>query len=165
MKIIFLQRHAKSSWGDPSLPDFERPLNERGMEDAPRMGKRLALSSQQPELIISSPAFRAIATAKIIARELNYPEKNIQLEKEIYLIEPDDLLEFIKSIDDKYKRVMIVGHNPGLTILCNQLTDSNIENIPTSGIAKIMFNVNTWQAVLDNSGQLLEFDYPKSIDD
>src|SRR5450631_3680242 len=114
MKTLILVRHAKSSWEDAALPDKERPLNERGKRDAPDMGKRLAKRDVKPELILSSPARRAFATAKIIAKSLGYKLKNIVVDDRLYPGAADEILNSIHRLDKQLDRVMIVGHNPAL---------------------------------------------------
>src|SRR5262245_44557478 len=117
MKTLFLIRHAKSSWAEPGLSDRERPLNDRGRRDAPKMGKRLAKRDAVPDLILSSPAVRALETAEIIAEKLDYRRKDIVVVDRLYGVAADDLLALIQKLDDKLQRVMLFGHNPGLTEL------------------------------------------------
>lgn len=155
-------RHSKSGWDDPNQKDFDRTLNERGRKDAPEMGKRLKREGIKPDLIISSPALRAIKTTKEIAREIGYPEKNIKLEFDIYEADIDNLIHVIRNIDDSHQTVILVGHNPSLTGLVGYLTNQFIDNIPTSGIAQISFELPTWKQVTRVSGKLTGFDYPKS---
>src|SRR5215470_8706335 len=112
MKTLYLVRHAKSSRDDPSLPDKERPLNKRGRRDAPRMGERLAKRDVKPDLILSSPAVRALATAEIVSRKLGYAIKDIVVDERLYGADPNDLLDVIHELGEKPKRVMLFGHNP-----------------------------------------------------
>ena len=163
MKTLFLVRHAKSSWQHPDLTDRDRPLNPRGLRDAPRMGKRLALRDDLPELIVSSPANRALTTAGILAAELGYDTDRIIVNEDIYGAGPEELMDIISDFPDRCERVMLIGHNPTLTELVNQLTDSTIVNIPTCGIAVINFATTTWAAAEKRKWRLLEFDYPKRI--
>lgn len=161
---LTLVRHAKSSWvkpswNDASSSDFDRPLKARGLKNAPEMGKRLRDANYQVDVIISSPALRAITTAEFIASELDY--KNIQQCDEIYEAGANTLLYLISSLDEKYRKVMLVGHNPGFTMLCNYLCDANIDNMPTCSIARIQLTINSWQDVGEHCGELLHFDYPK----
>lgn len=161
MKHIFLNRHAKSDWNHPGLNDFERPLNNRGMKDAPMMGLRLHENETGIELIISSPAKRAITTANIMAEKLNYPLKNIRQEPTIYDAGVRDLLKLINNLDDELSSVLMFGHNPGFTDLADYLTGSGILNIPTCGICKISFDLNSWKEVSAHTGHLVYFDFPK----
>lgn len=163
MKTLFLMRHAKSSHYEAGVTDFDRPLNDRGKADAPEMGKRLFKKQVLPDIIISSPAKRALKTAKLVAAELGYDEKKIDLQSDIYEADLDDLMHVIRSIDDKYDKALIFGHNPGFTGLIGYLTNSFIENLPTAGIAAITFDMLTWKQVAAGKGHTLWVDYPKSI--
>lgn len=160
MKTLILVRHAKSSWKHPDLEDFDRPLNKRGSKDAPKMGRRLAKAGILPDLIISSPARRAYNTAMIIAVEIGY-DKEIQKDKTIYEAATSDLLEVIRAIDDKYKVVMMIGHNPAFTSLSYYLTRHSVTNIPTAGVFTIDFSKDSWADVSQGSGKFISFDYPK----
>jgi phosphohistidine phosphatase len=121
MKTLFLVRHAKSSRDDPMLPDKERPLNEHGMHDASRVGEQLAKRGAKPDLILSSPALRALTTAEIVAGKLDYRRKDIGVEDRLYAATPNDLLAVVHELGDKTKRVMLFGHNPELTELAHQV--------------------------------------------
>ena len=160
MKTLYLVRHAKSSWKQPELSDFERPLNKRGKNDAPFMGKLLSDKGVNPALIISSPAKRAAATAKIIASEINYPKDEIAFDENIYDAMGRGLLEIISGIDEKYNSAMLFGHNPGLTVLQNNLSGHFVDNIPTSGVVALEFN-SSWSDIELNSAKFLFFEYPK----
>ena len=161
MKTLYLVRHAKSSWDDPDLSDFDRPLNTRGEKDAPKMGQRLNAQGVIPDGIYSSPAVRALTTGKIIAEIVGYPVNSIHTDRNLYHADEDVLLITVRSIPDSFDHVMIVGHNPGLTEFANELIPSTIDNIPTTGIVAIQLNSNSWKAVDKNCGHLLFFDYPK----
>ncbi len=100
MRRLFLVRHAKSSWGEPSLPDRERPLNDRGKRDAPRMGRRLAALGVNPDVILASPARRALKTARILAEELGYRLEDIRVDARLYASEPDVLLGIVRELGD-----------------------------------------------------------------
>lgn len=164
MKFLLLMRHAKSTWEVPGQSDFERTLNERGKKDAPEMGKRIRKKEFAPELIVSSPAKRALKTAREVAKELHYEEKNIQLETDIYEADIDDLMHIIRSWDDTTTRVMMVGHNPSFTGMVGILTNTFVENMPTAGIALIRFDLQSWKQVSKHTGTLEWFDYPKNED-
>lgn len=164
MKTLFLIRHAKSSWDDPNKDDFDRPLNERGKRNAPFMGKLLKKENILPDLIISSPAKRAIATAKIIADETGYPKNKIHTDSKIYEAAINDLLEIINSIQKEHKTVFLFGHNPTLTDFLNYLTNAGIGNIPTCGVAEIEFSFNSWKEISRETGILKRFEYPKKFE-
>jgi phosphohistidine phosphatase len=164
MKHLLLMRHAKSSWDIPGQSDFDRTLNERGRKDAPEMGERIKKQGFNPQLIVCSPAKRTQKTSKIVAAVLGYSEKNIQLETSMYDADISDLLYIIRSFDDGYNRVMMVGHNPGFTSLIGILSPSLIANLPTSGVALIHFDIKSWKQVAPQSGKLDWIDFPKSTD-
>jgi phosphohistidine phosphatase len=161
MKRLFIVRHAKSSWDDPSLDDIDRPLNNRGKKNAPEMGIRLLKQGILPDLLISSPAKRAFTTAKSIAEKIGYAKKNIQIDEGLYHGSSNSMISIIQSLDDEINSVMIFGHNPGFTDFANMLCGINIYNIPTAGIVAIDFNTDTWSEVNYNAGELVFFDYPK----
>ena len=161
MKRLYLIRHAKSSWKDQGLADIERPLNKRGKQDAPFMGKRLKETKVHPDLIVSSPAKRALKTAKVIAEEIGYPKKRIKTDESIYLAGVSTLLHVIQNIEDSYQQVMLFGHNPGFTDLAESLTNQKFDNIPTCGIVCMDFDINSWKKVSEGKGKVVFFDYPK----
>ena len=146
MKTLFLVRHAKSSKDDPTLPDKKRPLNDRGRRDAPKMGERLAKRDVEPDLILSSPAVRALTTAQLFAEELDYKAKNIVVDDRLYASTADDLLEVIHELDDAHKRVMVFGHNPEMSDLAHRLSDK-IGDMPTCAVAEFEFDSKSWTAV------------------
>ena len=161
MRVLTLVRHAKSNWGDPDVHDFDRPLNDRGFKSAPKMAKHLAKSSYTVNAIISSPAKRAITTAEIIAKEINF--EGIEQNIEIYNAATNTLISLVRLLDDKLNKVMLVGHNPGFTHLCNYLSNAEIDNMPTCSIAQIQFDVDRWKDISEHSGTLIEYDYPKQL--
>ncbi len=160
-KQLTLMRHAKSSWDDASLSDFDRPLNARGFKNAPEMGERLAETDFLPDIIITSPAIRAKTTAELIAEQIKFNKNQILQEPAIYEAGIQSLVNVVAGIDDEHQHAMLVGHNPGFTYVCNYLSDASIDNIPTCGIVHIEFDVSTWQNIDESSGKLIDFDYPK----
>ena len=160
MKNLLLIRHAKSSWDDLSLSDRERPLNKRGKRDAPAMGLLLKEKGLLPDLIFSSPAKRALKTAKIIAEEVGYPKNHIEVRESIYGQGLDSLLGLIGSIDDGMESVFLIGHNPELTELANRLSNANIANVPTCGIVSIEFAAAHWNDCVPAIGKLAFFERP-----
>jgi phosphohistidine phosphatase len=160
MKTLFLVRHAKSSWDDTALPDKDRPLNDRGKRDAAKMGERLAKQDVKPDLILSSPARRALTTAEIFAKKLDYKLKNIVVDDRLYGVEADDLLGAIRKLGDKSKRVMLFGHNPELTEFANRLS-SKITRMPTSAVAQFTFDAKSWANIGEDKLTNATLDYPK----
>jgi phosphohistidine phosphatase len=160
MKTLFLIRHAKSSWDDPALPDKDRPLNDRGKRAAPKMGKRLAKRDVTPDLILSSPAMRALTTAQIIARKLDYKLQSIVVDDRLYAAEMHDLLNVIEQLDDKLGRVMLVGHNPELTELAHRLS-SEVTHMPTCAVIELTFGAKSWTNIRRAKPTNVTIDYPK----
>jgi phosphohistidine phosphatase len=146
MKTLFLVRHAKSSRDDPTLPDKDRPLNERGLHDASRVGEQLAKRGAKPDLILSSSARRALTTAETVARKLDYRRKDIVVEDRLYAATSDDLLAVVHELDDKAKRVMLFGHNPELTELAHRLS-GKFTNMATCSVAEFAFDITSWSNV------------------
>jgi phosphohistidine phosphatase len=160
MKTLFLIRHAKSSWDNTALPDKDRPLDDRGKRDAPKMGKRLAKRDVKPDLILSSPAMRALTTAEIIAKKLDYKLEDILVDDRLYASEADDLLNVIHELGDKLELVMLFGHNPELTELAHRLS-SEITHLPTSAVAEFTFATKSWSSIGKAKLAKVELDYPK----
>jgi len=161
MKILYLNRHAKSSWENPGLSDFERPWNKRGKRDAPLMGKILSEKVDPPQLIYSSPAKRAISTANQIAESFGYDKKNIIIDQRIYDAGVSDIMKIINSTSNEYDTIMFFGHNPSFTMISNYLSDKQIGNLPTCGFVKINFDLNSWIDIEGNTGKLVLFEIPK----
>ena len=160
MKTLYLARHAKSYWKDQSIPDFDRPLNNRGKRDAPFMGEVLKDKKIKIGLIISSPAKRTRKTAIEIAAKIGYPEKNILYNEELYEASSTSLIKTLKKVDEKYDSIMMFGHNPGLTLLNNHISNHYIDNIPTCGIVALEID-NKWNEIDKNTCNFLFFEYPK----
>ena len=164
MKTVYLARHAKSSWADTGMEDFDRPLNDRGKKDAPLMAKQLVAKGRIPDCIISSPAKRAKKTAKIFSETLDVAEKDIRYIDKLYLAPPSVFYDLIENLEDRLKQVMIVAHNPGITDLANEMTpDVHIDNIPTCGIFAIEAAVDNWKDFAAAEKNFLFFHYPKAL--
>jgi phosphohistidine phosphatase len=160
MKTLFLVRHAKSSRDDPSLPDRDRPLDDRGRQHAPKMGRRLAKRDVKPDLLLSSPALRALTTAHLIAEEVGYKRKDIVVDDRLYASSADDLLAVIRALDKKLNRVMLFGHNPEFTDLAHRLS-SEIIDMPTSAVVEFNFDTKAWSDVGEVQPAKVALDYPK----
>jgi phosphohistidine phosphatase len=167
MKMLFLVRHAKSSWDDVSLSDKDRPLNDRGKRDAPKMGERLAKRGVQPDLILSSPAVRARTTAEIVAKPLGYNRKDIVVDDRLYATTADNLLYTIEELDDKFACVMLFGHNPELTELAQRLSHGVgvIEHMPTCAVAEFTFDIDSWAKVSMTKPKKVSLESPKKAAD
>ena len=160
MKTLFLIRHAKSSWDNSALPDKDRPLNDRGRRDAPKIGDQLAKRDVKPDLMLSSPAVRALETAEIIAKKLDYKRKKIVIDDRLYAAAADDLLDVVHKLDDKLERVMLFGHNPELTELAHRLS-SKITNMPTCAVAEFTFDAKSWSSIGRAKPAKVALGYPK----
>jgi phosphohistidine phosphatase len=161
MKILTLVRHAKSSWSDSNLSDRQRPLNKRGKNDAPVMGRRIAEHGIRPSLIVCSPAKRAWSTAKLIAREISYPIEFLQREDGLYLASLDEFLDVLVAQDKGFNSIMVVGHNPGMTEFANFLSPGLTQNLPTAGVVCVQIDQDHWNLYERPKTQLLVHDYPK----
>ena len=125
------------------------------------MAKRLKEKRISPDLMLTSPARRALATCKRMAEVLDYSESKIKMERDLYHASEDEILEVIKTIKDKHDSVIIFGHNPGLTNFVNVLGRQHLDNIPTCGVAAFSLPVESWKDVKFDTGNLLFYDYPK----
>ncbi len=161
MKTLTLLRHAKSSWGDATLADAERPLNGRGERDAPMMAERIHKAGIRPSLIISSPALRAWTTAKVLAEEISYPNEFLQREKDVYLASKNTLLDVIGEQDNGFNSLLVVGHNPGMTELANFLQPGLTQNLPTCAVVSLNIDTNDWDLRDIGSVELALYDFPK----
>lgn len=159
-KQLTVIRHAKSSWGNPELHDFDRPLNKRGQRDAPMMAKRLAARQNRPGVVISSPAVRALTTARIIAAGFGISENEIVQDKALYGASADTMMKTVRRFDDEFEDAMLIAHNPGITDLYTLLSGEQIDNIPTCGMFRVEFDVGSWSAI--TRGGLVFYDYPKN---
>lgn len=162
MKTLLICRHAKSDWSNLYLKDFDRELNERGLRDAPMMGKRLLSRDFVPDLIVSSTAKRAAQTARLIAKEINYAEKSIDWQDKLYHAPPKTIQEVIFEIDNKINTLMIVCHNPGITDFINQQCGVITENVPTCGMAAFRYDTNSWEQYPASACELFFYDFPKN---
>ena len=159
MKKLYLIRHAKSSWEDLTLHDFDRPLSKRGKNDIPKMAMRLKESGVVPDIILSSGALRAKLTVHCLVDLIGY-NKPVKFDNEIYESNSTSLYKIITSIDDKYRIAFIVGHNPSLNMLAEDFVGLS-HNIPTCGIVEIDFSCSSWSDISSNNARLISFDYPK----
>ena len=162
MKRLYVVRHAKASWSNNVSSDYERPLDSKGESDIKKLSLYLKSKNYTPEYILTSAAKRTLETSKIISSVLF--DKIIPPLKEeplIYEASETTFLNIISSIDSKYNSLMIVGHNPTITSLINEVSDAIIDHVPTSGIAVIDFKQPNW-IIKSNSGKIIEFIYPKN---
>jgi len=142
MKTLLVLRHAKSSWNDSSLDDHERPLNERGRRDAPRMGELVQEYGLLPDLVVSSDAVRAQLTAEAVVESAGYTGE-ILLDERLYLASPAEIILVLRTMREDAGTIMIVGHNPGLEELVEQLTGER-QDLPTAALAQIALPIDRW---------------------
>ena len=161
MKTLYLLRHAKSSWNDSSLRDFDRPLNDRGREAAEQIGKRLASEELIDPLLICSPALRARETAEIVLQSSNMSAEE-RFDERIYEASLRDLTQVISDIPDDKQVAILIGHNPGFEELLAFLTGES-RPMPTCALAKVKFDVESWGDVRTGEGTLEWFTTPKEL--
>lgn len=163
MKTLILVRHAKSSWDDVSLSDFERPLNDRGKNDAPKMAKRLLNKNIDIDIFISSPARRAKKTAGYFIKEYNRNTDEIIFVSALYDAGIENFMQTVKEIKDTYDSAAIFSHNPGITYFANQLIENaQIDNMPTCSVFGVKAKVEKWKDFIKAKKEFLFFDYPKN---
>ena len=162
MKNLILVRHAKSDWGNASLSDFDRPLNERGKRDAPEMAERLKSKKIIIDAIYSSPAKRAAKTAKAFAEILDIKKKHFHFKEDLYLASSDVFQEVISSAANEYETIALFSHNEGITYFANRLTNVRIDNIPTCGVFAVKINCECWKDFENAEKEFWFFDYPKN---
>ena len=162
MKTLLLVRHAKSSWDDPAMTDFDRPLNERGKKDAPAMADRLIARGITIGSFISSPAKRAKKTAKIFSQAFQRNEEEIILIPELYLASSGVFESVLASIESDSETIALFSHNPGITDFANTLTGARIDDIPTCGIFAVSIETDDWKNFRAAKKEFLFFDYPKA---
>jgi phosphohistidine phosphatase len=162
MKSVIIIRHAKSSWDQIGVDDFDRPLNERGKEDAPRMAKRLLERNITIDAFISSSAKRARKTAAIFIKELGGQKDDVILVPELYLAGPEAFYTAIAKAPASANIIALFAHNPGITEFANELTNVRIDDMPTCAIFAVKADIENWSAFKEAEKQYWFFDYPKA---
>ena len=163
MKTLYIVRHAKSSWDHPGLEDYQRPLLEKGKKRTRYIVDYLMENASRPDLIISSHAVRANETAKIIANALHYPEDEIMISKNLYFGAPDSFFDIFYDLNNEVRSLMLVGHNPGFTTFANYFLDKRIDNLPTSGVVCIVFEMDSWEQIHDSKRKTKFVISPRTI--
>lgn len=159
MKRIYFSRHAKSSWGDLTLKDIDRPLNSRGKRDAPLMAEKLAQKIDQIDICISSPAKRTRSSAKQFRKILQFDDYSIA--NKIYHGSIEDVMDVVHSIDPKHESALIFGHNPTFTYLYNKFCTAPIDNLPTSGLFELISTAPSWFDIDTTNTKVGFLIYPK----
>ena len=160
MKKIILIRHAKSSWKH-NVIDHDRPLNKRGFEDANLVSISLKESHLNIDLVLSSDAMRAKTTANIFMSNLDIDTSMVHLNHELYDFSGTNLIEVIKACDDSINTLMLFGHNHAITAFVNTYGDSYIDNVPTSGVVVIEFDIINWKNL--NKGKTIQTLFPRDL--
>jgi phosphohistidine phosphatase len=163
MKSLYLIRHAKSSWEDVRVKDFDRPLNERGHQDAPSMAAFLKSHHIQPDIFISSPALRAKTTCEYFSSVFGYPNENILFEDNLYEAMPNTLYAIIHSIDNQHNTVFMFGHNPSISMFMDYFLQDYIPEVPTCGILKFELSSEKWADFLPQHAIFKAMWEPKKI--
>jgi phosphohistidine phosphatase len=157
-----LVRHAKSSWDNPSMADFDRPLNDRGNADAPEMAKRIDEKKIKLDVLVTSPAKRAKQTCKHFAKELDMKKKKIIEVEELYEAGTENFYNAIEQFKKKWDNVAVFSHNPGITSFVNQLTDTHVDDMPTCAVFAIKADLKDWKDFREAKKEFWFFDYPKN---
>lgn len=163
MKTLLLLRHAKSSWHDAGLADFDRSLNKRGLKAAPLMGRYLRRKKIDMQIVLSSPAERARQTASLVIAAAASDPKLLRYDERIYAASAARLLEIVSQIEESADTALLVGHNPGLSDLVLMLT-GEVHHMPTAALARISLNVDKWRGVRAGCGGLDWLVKPKQIE-
>lgn len=171
MLRLLLLRHAKSSWDNPALDDFDRPLAKRGTKAAARMGEYLRKADVSPDIVLCSTAVRTRATLTLLLAELKGPPPRVLFSDTLYLADADTLLSAIHNDSDGAKTLMLIGHNPGLHALALQLTGNGSREtlaelamqFPTAALAQITFDAERWPQIHAGSGTLVDFVLPRRL--
>jgi phosphohistidine phosphatase len=162
MKSLILVRHAKSSWGDLTLPDFDRPLNERGKLDAPMMAQRLKNLGVIPDAFVSSPAKRARKTAQAFAEVLGAMDTRILFIESLYHASPETFHQVVSELDNQYHTVILFSHNPGITLFAGQQEVARIDDMPTCAVFALRSDAKKWTDFRLSKKSFWFFDYPKN---
>ncbi|SDQ92522.1 SixA phosphatase family protein [Flagellimonas zhangzhouensis] len=160
MKQLILMRHGKSSW-DYDVSDKDRPLQERGINDAHLVAKTFKLHAPEIDFAFSSPANRALHTSMIFTRTLNFDFNNFRVNEQLYDFSGGSVQHFVEQLDNRFNTVAIFGHNYAFTSLANTWGDQYIENVPTAGLVHITFGVDDWSKIAKGTTKQMVF--PKHL--
>jgi phosphohistidine phosphatase len=163
MKRLYIVRHGKSTWDLEGIKDIDRPLKERGINDAHKMADFLDQNLDKPELIISSNAIRALHSAVIFHRVLGLPASTLTIDPDLYHADTGEILDVIYPVDDTIDRLMIFGHNPGFTDFVNYLSNLNLMNLPTTGLVTLDFEIDSWTEISRGNLMKERFDFPGNL--
>lgn len=162
MKKLLIIRHAKSSWSLAGQDDFDRPLNDRGMKDAPIMAQRLLDKKIKVDAFIASPAKRALTTANLMADIFKLEKGALKTIQKLYHAAPPVFYDVISGIDDAIETAAIFSHNPGITAFVNELTETRVDDMPTCAVFAVTIKTDHWKDFRDAEKSFWFFDYPKA---
>ena len=161
VRHVCFVRHAKSNWDHPGLKDFDRPLDKRGLHDAPLMASKMNELGLKPDLIITSGANRAKSTAEFFKKEFDLPDKKFRIDNDLYEASPEDVFDVIRSAPDDALFIYVFGHNPTFTWVANNLSGVHIDNVPTCGVVHAQANLSHWKKFKPEYAAFVGFHYPK----
>ena len=161
VKDVCFVRHAKSNWDDHRISDFDRPLDKRGLKDAPLMATKMQELNLKPDLIITSSANRAKSTADFFRKEFHLDKDKFLLKDELYEATPEDVYEVLRSAPDSASFVYVFGHNPTFTWIANQISGVHIDNVPTCGVVHVQIIISSWKKFKPEHAGFIGFHYPK----
>ncbi len=157
MKTLYIVRHAKSSWKYDSVKDIDRPLKERGINDAHLLSKYLSKKIQKPDVFISSGANRALHTATIFCENFGYSLSNLKIKRQLYSFSDGYLVKTVKALDDSFDSAIIFSHNHGISTFVNKFGSKPIAHVSTCGIIGIQFEEKHWKNIKKGNTILVEF--------
>ena len=161
MKKLVIVRHSKSSWSDPYLSDFDRPLNKRGYRDGGLMAEFLSKRINNVDKLLSSSSKRTRLTSEIFKNKIKIKVENYT--DKLYHASYDDIIDLLNQVKDDVRSLILIGHNPGLTHLVNFFTEVNLYNLPTTGIVVINFMIDKWKNIKDSKGNIEIIKFPKEL--
>ncbi len=164
VKTLFLMRHAKSSWANEGLSDHDRPLNKRGLHDAPAMATRLRERGVVFDGVVSSSALRARETVRLFGDVLNWDPGIVHIEPSLYGATAQEWQQLVQQLDEEWNTALMVGHNPTLTEMAQEWGRFDIVNVPTCAWLEIRYAGDFWGNLGDSNRDLeIDFDYPKRL--
>lgn len=158
---LFIIRHGKSSWDHEDLDDIDRPLAERGIRNAGEMAERLRSAELIPQLILSSPASRALNTAMIMSKSWGLGPEDLQIHDALYMAYTSEIAQLVSSVSDEIKKLAIFGHNPSFTSYANLFLGSPLDNLPTAGVVIVTLESESWDGIGRKHVKECYVDYPK----
>ena len=163
VRDVCFVRHAKSSWDDPQLRDFDRKLDDRGRRDAPLMALKMHQLHLVPDYIITSGAKRALKTARFFQEEFGLPDDRFEITNDLYEAAPETVYEIVRGAPDEARFIYVFGHNPTLTWVANSIAGVHIDNVPTCGIVHVQAMIESWTKFKPEYAAFIGFHYPKQF--